>query len=526
MKKQVSKIFAIIIATIMLIACGATLSHATITTSTNTGKITVDGVEAGVKVTLYQLTTVDYNYNADQPNEEPYIWKPALLNWLNSNYPAYNEEPSAFNATDVLPDTAKDFYDALTAAIKGGTIEILPADTKTVDGPASYPVTADKKVEFEGMAMGTYLVVIENGYRVYTPSAVNLTPTFNETSKAWELAENVNVEVKSTTPQITKTVTDETKQKDNYSTKDGIPFTIVADIPTYLSGSTAEKYTISDVLNDGLNLKSGSIKVYGVTAGGTETELTLNEDYTLTTENAKNNAETDVDYKVDFDYDDIKTYSKIKITYTATLDRSSSTVKGSSANNGTAYLDYSNNPYDNTSVQTQTSSTQVFTYGIEVTKTDKADTSKKLEGAEFTLSQDRSELSFVKVSGVYYQANNTDEDATTTLVSDSNGLIKIHGLDVGTYSLTETKAPDGYTIAMNPVGIKIKDDDVDGVIEGDGITSTSGATGIYTLNFPNPKGFQLPVTGGIGTTLFVAGGVVFVGIGIALFAVAIKRRKK
>ena len=476
MKKMVSKIFAIIIAAIMLIACSSTLSHATITTSTNTGTITVTPVEAGVAVTLYQLTTVNYDYTADQPQAVPYTWLPTVKTWIQANYPAY-EDPANFNATDVSSDNAKAFYSALTAAIEGGTVTIPAAnkETKAATGTASYPVTADKTVEFTGKAMGTYLVVIENGYRVYTPSAVNLTPTFNTTSKEWELASNVNVEVKSTTPQIKKTVTDTTKQSDNYSTKDDIPFTIVS------------------------------------------------EDYTLTTTNATNNAGDDVDYSVDFDYDDIKDYSKIKITYTATLDKSSSTVEGSAANNGTAYLDYSNNPYDTASVQTQSSSTKVFTYGIEVTKTDKADSTRKLQGAEFTLSQGGSALYFVSVSGVYYQANSTDTGATTTLTSDRDGLIKIYGLDVGTYVLTETKAPEGYNIATNTVSIQIKDDNLDGTIEGDGVTS--GATGIYTLEFPNPKGFQLPVTGGMGTTLFVAGGIVFVGIGIALLAVAVKRRK-
>ncbi|MBR2745011.1 MAG: SpaH/EbpB family LPXTG-anchored major pilin [Clostridia bacterium] len=525
MKKKVSKIFAIIIAAIMLLACSSTISHATITTSTNTGKITVDGVEAGVNVTVYQLTTVNYDYTADQPTATPYEWIPAVKTWIHTNYPTY-ENPENFNSEDISSDTAKAFYDALTAAIKAGTITVPAANTETkpATGTAAYPVVADKKVEFTDKAMGTYLVVIENGYRVYTPSAVNLTPTFNTTNNQWELASNVNVEIKSTTPQIKKTVTDNVKQADNYSTKDDIPFTIVADIPTYLTSSRADKYTISDVLNDGLNLKNGTIRVYGVSAGGTETELTANEAYTLTTTNAKNNAGDDVDYSVDFDYDDIKTYSKVKITYTATLDKSASTVEGSAANNGTAYLDYSNNPYDTASVQTQTSSTKVFTYGAQITKTDKADSTRKLPGAEFTLSQGANALYFVNVSGVYYQANSTDSGATTTLVTDSNGLLKLYGLDAGTYVLTETKAPNGYTLATNTVSIEIKDDNVDGTIEGTGVTS--GATGIYTLDFPNPKGFQLPVTGGIGTTLFIAGGIVFVGIGIALFAVAVKRRKK
>ena len=55
---------------------------------------------------------------------------------------------------------------------------------------------------------------------VYTPSVVNLTPKYNNTNKEWELDSSVNVTVKATNPQITKTVTNDSSSKDNYSTKD------------------------------------------------------------------------------------------------------------------------------------------------------------------------------------------------------------------------------------------------------------------------------------------------------------------
>ena len=50
-----------------------------------------------------------------------------------------------------------------------------------------------------------------------------------------------------------------------------------------------------------------------------------------------------------------------------------------------------------------------------------------------------------------------------------------------------------------------------------------GTTGIYKLTFPNTKGFQLPVTGGAGTVAFVAGGIIFVGLGILLLVAVAKK---
>lgn len=62
--------------------------------------------------------------------------------------------------------------------------------------------------------------------------------------------------------------------------------------------------------------------------------------------------------------------------------------------------------------------------------------------------------------------------------------------------------------------------DLEGILVGD-------YDGIYDLTVENVKvsDIQLPETGGMGTVLFVAGGVVFVGIGLTLFVVLMKKRK-
>ena len=47
---------------------------------------------------------------------------------------------------------------------------------------------------------------------------------------------------------------------------------------------------------------------------------------------------------------------------------------------------------------------------------------------------------------MYYPAADGDAKLTT----DGNGEMLIAGLDLGTYTLTETKAPSGYTLPRNP----------------------------------------------------------------------------
>ena len=513
-EKKVFKAIVIAIVTVLMLMNLKLPAYASITTTTNTKNIIVSGIEAGAKVSAYQLTTVNYDYTVDQPQAEPYTWNSNVKTWVDANYSAYSDPENFYKNVTSNSDEVKLFYSALSAAIKGGTIS-LTAKTQTATGTASYPVTDEKltgSVTFTRCEMGTYLILIENGYMVYTPSVINLTPEFDNTTKEWKLPDSMAVTVKATKPQITKTVTDETKTKDNYSTKDTIPFTIVADIPTYATGSLAKSYKISDSLSNGLTVDKATIKVFGQKGSATPVQLTETTDFTLT---ATGNTAFDIDLK----YDQIKNYDKVKVTYSAKLTAGASTNVGGAGNSNTATLTYSNNPYDTTSSQTQETSNKVFTYGAEITKTDKT-TGEALKGAEFELSSESTKLYFVKTaSGIYYQANQSDAGATTELVVDDNGKLYINGLNVGTYQLKETKSSDGYNIATEIKTITIKDDNLDGALDDE-----EGTTGIYKLTFTNTKGFQLPVTGGAGTVAFVAGGIVFVGLGILLLVIASKKK--
>ena len=515
-EKKSIKIIALIITLILVVMGLNQQAFASITTTTNTKNITVSGIEAGVKVSAYQLTTVNYDYTADQPQAVPYTWNSSVKTWVDANYSAYSDPENFYKNVTSNSDEAKEFYSALAGAIKAGTVT-LTAKTETATGTASYPVTDEKltgTVTFTGCEMGTYLILIENGYMVYTPSVINLTPEFNKTSNEWELPDSMAVTVKATNPQVTKNVTDTAKVKDNYSTKDVIPFTIVADIPTYLTGSLSKTYKVGDTLSNGLKLDESTIKVYGQKGSGDPVELTKTTDYTSSVTGT-------TAFEIDFKYDQIKNYDKVRITYSASLEKETATNIGGAGNTNTAKLTYSNNPYVADSTQTQETSNTVFTYGAEITKTDKT-SGEVLSGAEFELTKDSSKLYFVKTAdGVYYQANSSDTGVTTTLVVDNNGKLNIFGLDEGTYSLTEKKAPAGYNKATESKEIKITDANLDGALDDE-----TGSTGIYKLTFPNTKGFQLPVTGGAGTVAFVAGGVVFVGLGIALLVIAIKKGKK
>ena len=207
-KTKLSKILALAICLMLILMMFSSYSYANITASTNTAKIIVNGVEAGVKVSAYQLTTVNYDYDNDVPTSTPYAWtndiKP-LVTAINSNYTndATGIETFVKEIEEGGADASEAFYDKLASAIKTGNITAKYSDTS--EGELAYPVETNSKVEFDGCEMGTYLIIIENGYKVYTPSVINLTPEYNTDNNEWELKDQT-VTIKATNPTIKKSI--------------------------------------------------------------------------------------------------------------------------------------------------------------------------------------------------------------------------------------------------------------------------------------------------------------------------------
>ena len=82
--------------------------------------------------------------------------------------------------------------------------------------------------------------------------------------------------------------------------------------------------------------------------------------------------------------------------------------------------------------------------GLTIEKTDGKDGSA-LAGAEFTIAgSDGTPLTFIKNNGRYEAA--TGEGASSTIATDANGTAHITGLKFGNYTVTETKAPEGYVL--------------------------------------------------------------------------------
>lgn len=204
-------------------------------------------------------------------------------------------------------------------------------------------------------------------------------------------------------------------------------------------------------------------------------------------------------------------------------------------------LEYSNNPNDPNGEGhgiTTPDEAYAITFQINVDKYDADDVNKKLEGAEFILYYTRIEndapvnhyalvvteeliAAGTVINGIpmtdEYLGNvygwTTNEEEASILDTDVNGFLRVGGLDSGTYFLKETEAPAGYNLMETPVQIDIVPTFTDGgktvtvSYSVDSIAQTSNTVGVR-----NSAGSTLPITGGIGTTIFyVLGSVMVLG---------------
>lgn len=133
-----------------------------------------------------------------------------------------------------------------------------------------------------------------------------------------------------------------------------------------------------------------------------------------------------------------------------------------------------------------------------------------LTGAEFVLTNE---------SGQYYTAIGwIDTETILTPNTDDGSKFTITGLADGTYTLTETKAPDGYQMLTEAIKITVQN----------GYVSCSGG---YTpddnniIAIANTTGVELPATGGTGTTFLTCGGLLLMAAAVGGYAMRRRRGK-
>ena len=480
--------------------------------STNNNSLTVSGLETdkNINVNLYKIMSV--NTQSGQPKDPVYVWDANVAAWLSreaapAKYKEFvgtnNVVTDKFNKTLESGVVAK-FYDDLAAAIRSGAITGVTKKSQTSGSQESVTVS--------GLDLGVYFILADGGMKVYKPTSVNIVPEYNEDNKDWEV-KTTSVKLKSSSPSVVKKVENKTVATGSIGKK--VKYTLEVTVPSYPDNTTNKTLYVVDTLSSGLDYVKDTTGTYATVVTADGTTLVKDTNYSLSYNDSTRQLEIHFDGENSKYYNTIKDYNKITVTYYATLNKDAVVTSG---NDNTVTLHYNNDPYGFEDPQ-PSSEVKVYTYGFDLLKVDKKDHSKVLEGAEFTVSEKNdgsNPLSFVKINDGEYRLALTGEEGVTNLVA-TNGTLKVFGLDLGKYYVTETKAPAKYVIDPTHHEVVLADADLNGKIDEDGLLS---------FEFENTDSvIQLPVTGGIGTLIFSVIGILFMGVSAILVKNILKKNE-
>lgn len=412
---------------------------------------------------------------------------------------------------------AKIFY---TNYLKDKTPAVAADYTATVAEGATSATVSD-------IQAGYYMIIQTNAAsdNAYSVAVV---------STAYAGENGLTVTLKRDVPKLTKKVKDvndstgdKTDWQDSadYDVNDYVPFQLTGTMPKNIAAYTTYAYTFHDTMSEGLtfvNDKDHPVKVYAVN-GETKTEIKTG--YDVVTTGLANNETFNVkfaDLKLAEDAKGtaitINENTKIVVEYYGQLNEQSEI--GAEGNPNRAYLEYENNPEaeGEGTGKTPEDKVIVFTYEVDINKVDKD--SAALEGATFLLEKKNSNGEWVKVAELEATQNGTSYTS------------KFQRVDDGTYRLTETKAPAGYT----PIAPKEFTISAMHSVESDkpeltkfkitGLTDNKieNTEGTASADIVNTKGSELPSTGGMGTTVLYAAGAAIVLAAAFGIAFAVRRR--
>ena len=516
--------------------------------------------------------------------------------------------------SDVLINGLKAALAANSSTVKNA----LESYVSKNGGSTMAQTDADGHTSASGLPLGLYLVVETKVPEMVTettaPFFVSLPMTSVNGSNATDGGErwiyDVTVYPKNLTgiPTLEKTVreaktdtgkndasaliTDGFAHTATASESDVVEYQIISTLPSITSAASyLTDYSFVDTISAGLAYTKGDVKIeffrdpscaaagkiatwgesdgkFSVSYSGT-TSMTISMSKTGLEEINTSKAVYTGSAMVNSGYSDCT----MRVTYSAKLNASKAFVCGDAGNDNKVVLTWkrTNTSYYDTLID----DCHVFSYGIDLTK-EFSDGEGDFSKVEFILHNDTDNY-FVTAAlnaddGIYYVTGHKSAEADAThFIPTSAGSVIVKGLEDDTYTVTEVRTANGYTLLRDDIEIvisqevgstlcEIYEDDVLGVLQNDPryadvaaglyknmpqkhlehymLTASAtvdendvdmGADGasanaLAPLTVVNTRGFTLPKTGGNGTWMYGAVGVALMLC--AAFVVVIGRKKK
>ena len=560
--KMMKKLASVLLAVTLMVMPWITTAAA----ETANGSITIENAPHvsvnGKTFKAYKL--LDATFTADG-NNAAYTVPESMKAVYKDVYGTKVPDPSAADfgkkvVAKVLDDTKSPEQAFAFGKLMAG--KLSAADVKQATGENGV-------VKFDDLPLGYYLVAEAGRADENIPvSAVILTN-----------AKAVNITLKADLPSVEKKIdgandtdpsTDGPVNTNNASIGDEVPYVITSHVPD-MDGYSRYFFIVTDTLAKGLTYSGDA----GLRVEVGETCLRQGTDYTVTS--SADEADGTVIRIVFADFYNrykAQTGAEITITYTAKLNGDA--VIGSAGNPNRVFLTYSDDPNrepqgideptdgerEAVTGDTVEALTRTYVTGLQLLKQD--DSKKALGGARFEIKGTRLnqvvrvETEFIPdpVRGTYYKL--TDGSYTRTAPTDTTedqyascrekyairektmarrvpetmaaeaevdpqaGVLRIDGLAAGQYTITETKAPDGYNKLMDPIRLTVHCDNGQESAEWTVTGDAQVQDGIILLTVENTTGSVLPSTGDIGTRVFYVIGAASM---IAALAILIAKKR-